>query len=98
MTKENIIDILKTVYDPEIPILDIYNMGLVYDVCVKNDKVNIIMTLTNPACPMADMILEMVKNTIIKKSPNAEINIDLVFDPSWTPDLIKDDDIRKMFR
>ena len=43
MTKENIIDILKTVYDPEIPILDVYNMGLVYDVCVKNDKVNIMV-------------------------------------------------------
>jgi metal-sulfur cluster biosynthetic enzyme len=52
MKKEEIIDILKTVYDPEVPILDIYSMGLIYDVNIEGDNVNITMTLTSPACPM----------------------------------------------
>jgi len=97
MTKENIIDILKTVYDPEVPILDIYNMGLVYDIDVKDNNVNITMTLTSPACPMGDMILEMVKNSITEKFPDAEVNINLTFEPAWEPKMIKDEDIREMF-
>jgi len=98
MTKEDIIEILKTVYDPEIPILDIYNMGLIYDVDVKNKNVNIVMTLTTPACPMWDMILEMVKNAIVQKFPDANVNIDLVFEPAWNPEMIKDDEVKQMFR
>ena len=97
MTKEDIIEILKTVYDPEIPILDIYNMGLIYDVDVKDKDVNIIMTLTTPACPMGDMILEMVKNAITQKFPAANVNIDLVFEPAWNPEMIKDEEVKQMF-
>ena len=98
MTKEDIIEILKTVYDPEIPILDIYNMGLIYDVDVKDKDINIVMTLTTPACPMWDMILEMVKNAIIQKFPDANVNIDLVFEPAWNPEMIKNEEIKQMFR
>ena len=98
MTKEDIIDILKTVYDPEIPILDIYNMGLVYDVAVKDNDVDILMTLTTPACPMWDMILEMVKNAITQKYPDANVNIELTFEPTWSPDMIKDEEIKQMFK
>ena len=98
MTKEDIIEILKTVYDPEIPILDIYNMGLIYDVDVKNKDVNIVMSLTTPACPMGDMILEMVKNAIVQKFPDANVNIDLVFEPAWNPEMIKNEEIKQMFR
>ena len=97
MTKEDIIDILKTVYDPEIPILDIYSMGLVYDVKVDGNKVNILLTLTSAACPMWDMILEMIKNAITEKFPEAEVGIKLTFDPPWDPKMIKDEDIREMF-
>jgi len=52
MKRENIIDILKTIYDPEIPILDIYDMGIIYNVKVDNNKVDILMTFTSPQCPM----------------------------------------------
>ena len=97
MTKENIIDILKTVYDPEVPILDIYNMGLVYDINIDGDNVQILMTLTSPACPMADMIVEMVKNSITEKYPNAKVDINITFEPAWEPKMIKDEDIREMF-
>ena len=97
MTKESIIEILKTVYDPEVPILDIYNMGLIYDVDVKGKDVNLVMTLTTPACPMADMILEMTKNAIVQKYPEANVNLDLVFEPAWNPEMIKDEEVRQMF-
>ena len=97
MTKENIIDILKTVYDPEVPILDIYNMGLVYDINIDGDNVQILMTLTSPACPMTDMIVEMVKNSITEKYPNVKVDINITFEPAWEPKMIKDEDIREMF-
>ncbi len=97
MTKEDIMDILKTVYDPEVPILDIYSMWLIYDIDIKENIVNITMTLTSPACPMGDMILEMVKNSITEKFPDAEVNINLTFEPAWEPKMIKDEDIREMF-
>jgi len=98
MTKNDIIEILKTVYDPEIPILDIYTMGLVYEIAVDKDNVHIIMTLTTPACPMGDMIVEMIKNAITQKFPNANVNVDVVFEPKWTVDKIKDENIRQMFQ
>ena len=97
MTKEDIIDILKTVYDPEIPILDIYNMGLIYDISVKDNNIDILMSLTSPACPMWDMILEMVKNAITQKYPDANVNIDITFEPQWNPEMIKDEEVRQMF-
>jgi len=97
MTKEEIIDILKTVYDPEVPILDIYSMGLIYEINIKDNLVQILMTLTSPACPMWDMILEMVKNSITEKFPDAEVEINLTFEPAWEPKMIKDEDIREMF-
>ena len=98
MTKDDIIEILKTVYDPEIPILDIYTMGLVYEIAVDKNNVHIIMTLTTPACPMGDMIVEMIKNAITQKFPNANVNVDVVFEPKWTVDKIKDENIRQMFQ
>lgn len=98
MTKDDIIEILKTVYDPEIPILDIYTMGLVYEIAVDKNNVHIIMTLTTPACPMGDMIVEMVKSAITQKFPNANVNVDVVFEPKWTVDKIKDENIRQMFQ
>ena len=97
MKKEDIIDILKTIYDPEVPILDIYNMGLIYEIKVDNDKVDILMTFTSPQCPMWEMIIEMVKNSIKEKFPNSEVDVEITFDPTWSPDMIKDEDIKQMF-
>lgn len=97
MKKEDIIDILKTIYDPEVPILDIYNMGLIYDVKVEEDNVHILMTFTSPQCPMGDMIVEMIKNSITERYPNANVEIEITFDPVWSPNMIKDEDIKQMF-
>jgi len=97
MKRENIIDILKTIYDPEIPILDIYDMGIIYNVKVDNNKVDILMTFTSPQCPMWDMIIEMVNNSIKERFSDVIINIEITFDPVWSPDMIKDEDIKQMF-
>lgn len=97
MTKEDIVDILKTIYDPEVPILDIYNMGLVYDISIDTNSVHILMTFTSPQCPMGDMIIDMVKNSITERFSDANVEIEITFEPVWSPSMIKDEDIKQMF-
>ena len=105
MTKEalknKIVEALKQVYDPEFPVVDIRTLGMIYDIDIKENekKVYILMTLTSPMCPMADMILDSVKNAIkeISDFKDWEVDIELTFDPMWNPDMIKDEDIKKMF-
>lgn len=90
---------LKTVYDPEFPVVDIYTLWLIYDISTKeeNKEVFILMTLTSPACPMWDMIVEMVKNAINEKLPEYTTSVEITFEPMWSPDAIKDDDLKRMF-
>jgi metal-sulfur cluster biosynthetic enzyme len=59
---ENIIEKLKTVYDPEFPLIDIFTLGLIYDIQIKEKNVEILMTFTTPYCPMEEMLKEMIKN------------------------------------
>lgn len=95
----NIENKLKTVYDPEFPMVDLFTLGLIYQVEVKQkeQKVKILMTFTTPACPMADMIQEMVKNAVLDIVPTFDVIIDITFDPMWTYDMIKDEDLKRMF-
>ena len=97
--EEKIIEKLKTVYDPEFPLVDMYTLGLIYGVDFKKiSKVcDIIMTFTTPTCPMADMIMELVKNAVLDVVPEREVNIVVSFDPIWDPSMIKDSDLQKMF-
>jgi len=90
---------LKTVFDPEMPLIDIWTMGLIYDVKADEEtkKINILMTFTSPGCPMADMIIEMVKTTVSEKFPDFENDIEITFDPMRNPDKIKDPDLKRMF-
>jgi metal-sulfur cluster biosynthetic enzyme len=90
---------LKTVYDPEFPMIDLYTLGLVYDIAVheKEKKIQIIMTFTTPACPMAELIQELIKNAIQDILPEYEVEILVTFDPLWTYDMIKDPDLKRMF-
>lgn len=86
VTKEAVIEALKEVYDPEIP-FNIVDLGLVYGVEVNGRKVNIKMTLTAIGCPLSYFLLEMVKETVKEKVPGVEdVEVELVFDPPWTPD------------
>jgi len=89
--EDQIVKMLKTVYDPEIPV-NIYDLGLIYGVDVDDEKnVTITMTLTAPACPAADFIMEDVKMKLesIKEINNVEIK--LVFEPFWHIDMMSEE-------
>ena len=86
-----IIEMLKTIYDPEIPV-DIYELGLIYDVFVNENKdVKILMTLTSPNCPVAETLPVEVEEKVktIDVVNNAEVEI--TFDPPWTQDLMSEE-------
>jgi FeS assembly SUF system protein len=81
-----VVDMLKTVYDPEIPV-NIYELGLIYDVDVdEEDNVHIKMTLTAPSCPIADGIVTEVQEKIESIPGTKKVEVELVFDPPWDID------------
>lgn len=81
-TKQNIIDALKTIYDPEIPV-NIWDMGLVYDIDISDDQVLIKMTFTSPTCPMMEEILNQVKSAVQMVAGDVPVRVDLVWEPAW---------------
>ncbi|MCY4050186.1 MAG: DUF59 domain-containing protein [Gammaproteobacteria bacterium] len=86
---EGVIEALKTVYDPEIPV-NIYDLGLIYDVRIKEQIVEVDMTLTAPGCPVAHTFPGMVERTVALVPGVAGAVVDLVWDPPWTPELISE--------
>jgi len=91
---------LKTVYDPEFPLIDIYTLWLIYDVkfSPKEKIVTIVMTFTTPFCPMADMIQEMIRNAVLEVVPDVSVEIAVTFEPTWNQTMIKDPDLQRMFQ
>lgn len=91
---------LKTVYDPEFPMIDIYTLWLIYNVAFspKEKTVNILMTFTTPFCPMADMLQEMVKNAVLEVVPGVSVQIEITFEPTRNQTMIKDEDLQRMFQ
>jgi FeS assembly SUF system protein len=84
--EEHIVEMLKTVYDPEIPV-DIYELGLVYDIEVSPEGAAAIqMTLTSPACPVAGSLPEEVRSRVNGIPGIEEVRVDLVWDPPWSPE------------
>ncbi len=77
--KDKIIDILKTVYDPEIPV-NIYDLGLIYEIRITNHepRITIVMTFTSPTCPMMEEILDEIKSKV-----GRDVEIELVWNPPW---------------
>ncbi len=94
-SKEEVIEKIKTVFDPHIGV-DIYSLGLIYDIKVENPNVLINMTLTNPGCPMAKSIMGDVKQNVEKLEGVDKVEINLVFDPPWAPTMMSDD-LKKMW-
>jgi FeS assembly SUF system protein len=89
--EEKIIEVLKTVYDPEIPV-NIYDLGLIYKVEVDYEKtVHITMTLTAPNCPIADQMLEEVRDKAGKVDGIDKVDLKLTFNPPWNPDNLSDE-------
>lgn len=90
---------LQTVYDPEFPVVDIWTLGLIYAVTLEEvtRQIAILMTFTTPACPMGDMIEQMVQNAIHEIYPDRGVQITITFDPMRSPAMIKDEDLQRMF-
>lgn len=89
--EEEIVRMLRTVYDPEIPV-NIYDLGLVYKVEVDDaGHVHIDMTLTAPSCPMADYILEDVRQKVENIDGVETVDVQLVFEPEWHKDMMSDE-------
>jgi len=87
--KEKIIAEIRKIYDPEIPV-NIYELGLIYDVKVKETKAKIIMTLTSPNCPVAESLPKEVKDSAMQVEGIEEVDLDLVFEPEWNKDMMSE--------
>ncbi|TWG95457.1 FeS assembly SUF system protein [Mesorhizobium sp. J18] len=88
---DDIISALKTVYDPEIP-ADIYELGLIYKIDIEDDRsVKIEMTLTAPGCPVAGEMPGWVQNAVSSVEGVSNVEVDMVFDPPWTPDRMSEE-------
>ena len=89
--EERIVDVLKTVYDPEIPV-NIWDLGMIYKIDVKEDNtVDIDMTFTAPSCPAADFILEDVRTKVESLQGINAANINLVFEPAWDQSMMSEE-------
>ncbi|MBL3520721.1 metal-sulfur cluster assembly factor [Aliarcobacter lanthieri] len=92
--KEKVIENLKKVYDPEIPV-DIYNLGLIYKIELEEREnylfCEIDMTLTSPSCPVADSLIEQVRYVAIAVDEIDEAKVNLVFEPIWEPTMMSED-------
>ena len=80
--KEQIINEIKKIYDPEIPV-NIYELGLIYDIKIKDKDVQVKMTLTTPNCPVAESLPKEVKDSIMEIKDVNKVDLDLVWDPPW---------------
>ncbi|SFJ72511.1 DUF59 domain-containing protein [Myroides guanonis] len=88
---ENIVGVLKSIYDPEIPV-DIYELGLIYDVFVNEDyDVKILMTLTSPNCPVAETLPREVEEKVRAMENVKGVEVELTFDPAWSKDLMSEE-------
>ena len=88
---EKIVRVLKTIYDPEIPV-DIYELGLIYDVFVNEDKeVKILMTLTSPNCPVAETLPVEVEEKVKSLDVVKDAEVEITFDPPWNQDLMSEE-------
>jgi FeS assembly SUF system protein len=87
--EEAIVAALKTVYDPEIPV-DIYELGLIYDVDVDDNKVKVRMTLTSPACPVAGSLPGEVEQKVQGVPGVEQAEVELVWDPPWNPGMMSE--------
>lgn len=91
-TQERVIEVLRTVFDPEIPV-NIYDLGLIYKIDLNDDatELSVDMTLTAPNCPAADFILEDVRQKLETISGLSKVDVQLVFEPEWNKDMMSEE-------
>ena len=87
--KEKVITEIKKIYDPEIPV-NIYELGLIYDIKIKDKNVQVKMTLTTPNCPVAESLPKEVKDSIMELKEVNKVDLDLVWDPPWDKSMMSD--------
>ena len=87
--KEKVISEIKKIYDPEIPV-NIYELGLIYDITIKDKDVQVKMTLTTPNCPVAESLPKEVKDSIMGLDDVNNVNLDLVWDPPWNKSMMSE--------
>ena len=87
--KERVISEIKKIYDPEIPV-NIYELGLIYDITIKDKDVQVKMTLTTPNCPVAESLPKEVKDSIMGLDEVNNVNLDLVWDPPWNKSMMSE--------
>jgi len=91
VSRDEIIEVLKTVYDPEIPV-NIVDLGLIYGIEIDNKgKVHILMTLTAPGCPIGDTIAFEIKDKLLQIEGVSDVEVEITFDPPWTLDRITEE-------
>lgn len=90
-TEENILKMLKTVFDPEIPV-NIYDLGLIYNIDLNDEGVcKIDMTLTAPSCPAGDFLVEDIKQKVGSVEGVKEVQVNIVFEPEWSKDMMSEE-------
>jgi metal-sulfur cluster biosynthetic enzyme len=89
-TQEQVLEVLKDVYDPEIP-FNIVDLGLVYGVEIDEGNVDVKMTLTFPGCGMGPYMANNARERIMELDDVEDVNVEMVFDPPWSPDLVSDE-------
>ncbi len=88
---EKIVRVLKTIYDPEIPV-DIYELGLIYDVFINEDyDAKILMTLTSPNCPVAESLPVEIEEKVKSLDELKDVEVEITFDPPWTQELMSEE-------
>jgi len=87
--KEKVIAEIKKIYDPEIPV-NIYELGLIYDVSIKGKDVSVKMTLTTPNCPVAESLPKEVKDSIMEIKEVDKVDLDLVWEPPWDKSMMSE--------
>ena len=87
--KEKVITEIKKIYDPEIPV-NIYELGLIYDISIKDKDVFVKMTLTSPNCPVAESLPKEVKDSILEIKEGKKVDLDLVWEPPWDKSMMSE--------
>ena len=89
--KDSVIEAIKTVYDPEIPV-NVYDLGLIYNIDFpRPDQIAITMTLTSPACPVAQSLPEQVRQSVITATGIDSVNVEIVWDPPWNQEAMSEE-------
>lgn len=94
--RQKIIELLKTVYDPEIPI-NIYDLGLIYEINVKDDVIEVVVGLTTPFCPIAHLVVYQVESILKQNFRDKKIEVKLDLEKTWTPERMTEEG-RKIFK